>query len=177
MTADGAGAVESDALHAASPTRVTERVMRRLRFIGAVLVVLVKGGKNVRLAIALRLYSKRQCAFTAAARLARLWFGHTDADLAQHGSNDVRSASTAADLSGRGVQIALAGVAEGTARGEVERAGDAIGAPVAILEQMCGDDESSPRDEPLRRRIAGTGKSLRNRTARERQQARQLLRR
>ncbi len=85
-----------------------------------------------------------------------------DAGLAKHRGDHVRCPATIPNVAGRGVQVALAGVAERASRRKVEREGGAVRAPMVILEQVARHDQPSPGDEPLRGRKSGIRQPLRH---------------
>ncbi len=75
--------------------------------------------------------------------------------LTEECANDVRGAAAGANLSGCGVEIALARVAERAAGWKIQCTSDPVRPSMAIFEHVGRDDEPPPRDEALRR-----GKSL-----------------
>jgi hypothetical protein len=87
----------------------------------------------------------------------------------------VAGAASRAHLVRRGVHVALTGVAEGAARGIIERQCHAIGGALRILEQSCGDDQPPPRDQPLRRGEPGRHQPLREQFAPQTQHGGQIV--
>ena len=72
-------------------------------------------------------------------------------DLTQHGVDDERCPTARPDLTRRGVEIALACVAECTARRKIEGGRHTISVPVVVLEHVRGDNQPSPGEQALRR--------------------------